>query len=325
MGGFFPSETLPTAGFFGGSSGGGWTARTVGTAASGWACPPGAANGIALIPDSNGELWRSIDGGATWADTGVAIANLQEIVGAGNTLLLFTATASYRTTDGLAYTGPHSLNFTGLNNFGTAAGDGAGKWVVGSTGSRNTSISTDDGLTWTQHVIFGAGNWVVSFIWDGTHWVGIAGVSGTSVAQSLDGIAWTFASSLPDFFNNTIGFLPGTPAYVAPVFNGSNNSVRVSNTPLGLASATDVDTGIPGSAGLQNVLAGNGKLWVFDNTGLTAGSSDGGATWSQVPLNFQPGDFPTSGFQAYDAINHSFIAAGVLSTSLSTHSDANIS
>lgn len=338
MGGFFgltPGGTQKSyqgdgGAFFGVSNvtqagpSGGWTARTIGTAATAFNSNVAATNGIALLVDGNSEVWKSTDGGHTWQNTGVNLPGVFAIAAAGSTFLLFSATNAWRTTDAVTFTGPHTLNFTGLNGFATAARDNATTWVVGSTGSRNTSISTDDGLTWTQHTILGTSNWVVSFIYDGTQWVGLLS-SGTQIGTSPDGITWSFTTLTPggDFFNNTLGFLAG-PHYLCSVFNGANNAVRNAATPAGLATAADVNTGIPGSSGLQCVLVGNGIYWVFDNTGLTAGSNDFGLTWSQVPLNFKTGDFPGTVFQAYDAVNHSFIAIGTAGISISTHNDSDI-
>ena len=96
--------------------------------------------------------------------------------------------------------------------------------------------------------------------------------------------------------------------------------VRHASTPAGLATASDTSVGL---TGLQCMLGGNGLLWVFDNSGNVVGSSDG-ITWREVALNFLPTDFPGAVFQAYDAVNHTFIAIGSVGLSISTHTDSEL-
>jgi hypothetical protein len=318
------AEVVSGAGFFRGSAAPasvGWTAQTIATTAGAFNSNVAAGGGVALLVDTNQALWRSTDGGVTWAATGHSFVNgPYSIAFAADTfILLNSANTAFGSTDGgLTWTAGEGVGLNGAN----PAGDGSGNWLTGSVVNLNTSSSPNDGISWTAHVIAGSGNHVVSLIWDGTQWVDCSG-NGNQIATSPTGTVWTRHTLVPsgDLFNNTLVFQGGT--YLANVFNGTSNAVRSASTPAGICTASDVDTGLTGnpSSGLQCLLGGNGVWWAFDSAGGAAVSADT-LTWTAVPLNFQAGDFPGTVFQAYDSVHHTFIAIGAVATSISTIADS---
>lgn len=331
-----PDSTLLTdSGFFGEAIAPpvvstGWIARTIATSASNFLSNVTADGGTALLVDGNGELWRSTDGGMTWADTGNAFpVDLYVICASAGTFLLFSITGNtlFRSTNGGTTWSAPITTTVSSNVPGTA--NGLGHWIVGDVASGNISASLDDGLTWVTVVNpAGLDHWVISLIWDGAQYIasGLLPLTGQSaVTTSANGVLWMTTPVdpfPPEQINNTWGQIAGQ--YLAPIFSGAAGCpVRRDISPAAVATSTDILTNLPGNT-IQCVLTGNGKAWAFDDQGNVAGSTDG-LSWTQVPLNFLPGDAANSLFQAYDAVNHQFIAIGALNISISTHTDADIS
>jgi hypothetical protein len=308
----------------GGETATNWTPQVVPVATSTFGSNVAAGGGTAIIADGNGLIWYSHDGGAGWASSGhtiVTAAALQIAYAGGLFMALNGAGHAFTSPDGITWTTGGAIGF---GEVGWLAGNGAGQWVVVSAGSLESSVSNDNGLTWTTSPLTG-GTWSVALIWDGSQYVASGLQDGFSViATAPDGVTWTFSVIEPesDSLGPTLVFQNGN--YQLPAVNNiNNNPVRNASTPAGIATAADVNTSLPGTEGLQCLLAGNGLYWGFDQSGNATGSQDG-TTWSTSSLEFTGGDFPSTTFQAWDSVNHKFIVCGQSTTSLSTHTDANL-
>lgn len=312
----------------GGRAGHAWIARTIATTATTFASNVCAGGGAAVLVDGNGEFWRSTDGGITWTNIGVTFAGAAITIGYSDGVFIAIngAGTGRRSIDGgLTWAATGATHSSGPP---TLASDGAGSWIAAITNSTvfQRSISANNGTTWTQEGSQGSGTFIPSAIYDGTQYIttGVAQPSGDSVIATLPTPAgvWTFTTIAPttELFGATLTFQEGI--YTVPVSNGTVNLVRNASTVAALATAADVAVGLSGS-GLQCLLAGNGLWWAFDAHGNVAGSTDA-VHWAQGTLNFIGSDFPGKVFQAYDAVNHSFIAIGSTGLSVSTHSDAEL-
>jgi hypothetical protein len=311
----------------GGSGATPWVAQTIALGTDTFGSNVASLGGAAILADSNGNLWRSTNGGVTWGLTGHSFPNAPlNIAAAASTFMVIDSEGNaYVSTDlGVTWTSGVSVGFAQGQGF--QASNHLGQWVAMSVTSFSTAVSQDNGETWTVHTSPVSGNWDISVIWDGTQYVATGFSDNTDVAviaTAPDGFTWTFHNISPgsQLFNNTLVFENGN--YMVPIFNNLTQSVRNAATAAGLATAADVPTGLPGSGGLQCVLAGNSLYWAFDGAGNAAGSTNG-TTWSTTTLNFQVDDSPGTIFQTYDQVNRVFIAIGAFGTSISTHTDAHL-
>jgi hypothetical protein len=297
-----------------------WVPRSIATTATKFNSNVCAGGGVALLIDGNNTLWISTNGGVTWTESAQTFLQPPfQINYAGGTFIVTTSAAagagSRSSNGGATWTALAVTHFRA----GWPVGDGGGNWLLTDPiATLSWSSNAANGVgAWTQHA-GAAGSFNISAIWDGTQFVatGISGgQSAIATAPNITG-GWTFTpiTGGPDTFVPTLVFQ--NARYTVPTTGG----VRAAATPAGLATAADVNVGL---TGLQCLLGGNSLLWAFDGAGHVVGSTDG-FHWTKAALNFDSGDFPGQLFQAYDAVNHQFIAIGSQGLSISTHTDSEL-
>lgn len=158
---------------------------------------------------TNPNVWKSTDGGTTWAMVGSpGFVDSGVFVGYGATQWLTIGTQgssplyfSVSTDDGTTWSAPQSMPSMSGNVFasGAIATDGAGNWVAIGLGAPpdNYWVSTDDGSSWISPNLFAAGDQfgVIPGLltWDGAKWCAVfsnSDFSANFVSTSTDGQNW---------------------------------------------------------------------------------------------------------------------------------------
>lgn len=181
---------------------------------------PGSGVTLALTNSgggtNQGDVWRSTDGGATWA-----LVAPQVFGGINNSFALFFAGGPTNrwlafggdtnsmmvvsTDNGSTWSAPAVWFNTPNNNYSQVAlaGDGAGNLVMQTNqGSLDWSIvSADFGATWSSPQLIVQNVGTTGVVWDGSQWsIGGSNVASTAAnfLTSADGIHWTIGPDQSD-------------------------------------------------------------------------------------------------------------------------------
>lgn len=309
-----------------------WVQQTGGTVPGGGAAGPLLSAGGTTLWNASGAIYRSTDGGVTWAGISSGITSQQIFANLGRGEW-FTADNSSNLLqsldDGLTWTPIAISGLPGsylLTSLAAGAGIVVAVFSAGSFSSAYVSISTDGGTTWgaavqitspgIHHAVIGTGGfdslsgqfyfsgWDTSFGWN--------------IFTSPDGVTWT-ANLVESIFTNqptTYGYgfanPPGSGKFIAGLQNAS--SIRVSSTLLGIASVSDQVIAPPLTGMSINTVSGDaiGTLLVATDGNTATGSAsslDGGATWAADSFTppFTNGDYFIA--VAYDGVHGTFIGS----------------
>jgi hypothetical protein len=298
MGGFFGKQAnVPSSGFFGGASGGGfsgiWILRTLPASITNVQAVAGSATRIVILDGAGRTAW-SDNQGATWTlGTGFSATNDgQTLCFNGSNLWVACCSNGVTLTslDGKTW----SVSGTIAPVFGTPTVTfGGGLFmIVTNSSAQNVDVYTSpDGVTWTGHGTT-TPNRFSSLIYDGTDFVGGAHSAGgnAEISFSTNGAAWTStvvaAFGIQDI--NRLAFQAGV--YVA---TQNSSAAVIQQSP----SATWVGTPVvqPLDADLSGVAFGQ-SVWCLtgDRTAGTfpqAATSTDLATWSLEDLKFGTIDY----------------------------------
>lgn len=284
-----------------------------------------SAAGVTLMIDGNGFVWRSLDGGKTWANissdlVGASLNSACNLVSSTTgTWLVCNGADSYRSiNNGANWTHiPTGLTSAGSMSLAT---DQAGTWIAfpNATGS-NYGRSTNDGLTWTAHAMFGVdppntGSTNSPPIWDGARFglftfSNVGGVFKSFVDTSPDGLTWTVTAS-PALMQQML-FNATTGLYIGLSFT---NQVTTATTAAGLGTSPLIAMrGLDGFNDflVDGVYAGP-DIFVLSAAGRVWNSFDGNL-WAEDNVKMLPGEpFQFNAAIAYDPVNKSYILGGFL-------------
>jgi hypothetical protein len=285
-----------------------------------------SAAGVTLLIDNNSIVWRSINGGRTWANISSALVGhslnsaCNLVSSATGTWLVSFGPSAFRSTDnGVTW----AMIATGLVGAGSAGlqTDGAGHWIafVNAAGA-NFATSADDGLTWATHPMIGPDPPNDSStnsppIWDGTQFALFLFASVPSnlgyVATSTDGIGLTW----------TVTAVAGTRLMQQMLFNAhtglymglsATNQVTTATTAVGLGSSPLI--ALRGLDGFNDFLVdgifAGPDIFALSASGRVWNSFDGNL-WAEDRVNLLPGEpFQFNAAIAYDPVNQSYILGG---------------
>ena len=234
-------------------------------------------NGITIVGDDSGSVYRSTDYGKTWTSLGniVGVANIYAISYFGHGIVTIGSSIGgiYRSTD-------FGINWT---NIGTIIGNPSIKSIsylgrngVAILGTSDGHIwrSTDYGINWSDNAIVGAPviNSVL-YLEDG---IVIFGTQNGHIWRSIDyGVTWAdSAIPLAPIIRSTLYVGNGITIF------GTDNSHIWRSTDYGL-TWTDIGA-IVGAVGVSSLsYLGNGII-VFGSTGNMFRSDNFGLTWTSV-------------------------------------------
>lgn len=242
--------------------------------------------GNTLAVDQNTNVWRSTDGGVTWANVGQMTATPDTtafgslVQAAGTWIYGYQGSTVFRSTNlGTTWTAVvtnATAPASGSDPEGAISTDGAGNWVVltnvGGTLVDGYAVSHDDGVIWAAPGISPVGNIAgVGMLWDGHQFVATIFPGGgfVDIVTSLDGATWSSIATAdvqeyPVLFGGT--YVTGSASDDRIFFGGSVNA---------LAASAGVSLGSVGlAADISPVLAtANGLLVVFDGNAAVASTN----------------------------------------------------
>lgn len=274
--------------------------------------------GVSLLIDSDGNVFKSTDGGVTWA----SLSSLPgaPFGGSGGNLIYSNGVwiysdgaTAFRSADGGATWSAVSMG-TVSAGFGMLATDGVSTLVmfanVLGTGTAYAH-STDNGLTWTGSDPIAGGTVLFGTppLWDGAKFVALAtdaALAQNEIITSTDGITWAITNTT-NVLEEGLSF--GNGVYLAGVGASGADAVISANTAINLAAATPVDI-MSGSSGINAVLAASGLYFAFSTSGIVSASDDA-ANWIEENLGFVAAEsIFISPAVAFDSVHSLFIAGG---------------
>jgi photosystem II stability/assembly factor-like uncharacterized protein len=255
-----------------GPDGGMVTALVVDPSATGTLYAGTDPSGIFEGGAGGGAVFKSTDGGATWAPTGlvasVEVATMAIDPQSPSTVYAATAAGLFRTTDG-------GSSWSHVSPSGTAAValDPSTPGTVYAGGSGGLSRSADGGATWTATALT---DWVSAVAIHPTTPAVILAITNVGLQRSTDaGSSWTIVASEPATFFGALAFDPADPSRV---FASDDRVYRSMDGGL-----TWTPTGSPCCNFIRSLVVETGGIVYAGilGDGVTK-STDGGETWSFV-------------------------------------------
>jgi hypothetical protein len=278
-----------------------WTARTSGSAATLFFVAYG--NGVFLTSETTPtNMRRSTDDGHTWSSQSLSSLFPGSLncaaYGNGNWVAVGGNGKMARSTDGGATWSAITSPFGSVGLTGVCYNPNSGTWcAIGGTGvaSVNQYAYSTDSINWSLPGTFSTTGFDNnSLVCDGTQFIAIQTTPITfavTFATSPTGQNWTTVTAPANLLRNK-PIAVGNGLYMCA--GAATATIRVSSTLAGLASASDIATGVANTSngvGYASNVAGpsgpTGPIWtVFGTTGGVASSIDGGNTWGLGTLNF---------------------------------------
>lgn len=280
--------------------------------------------GTTLLVDSDGHVFRSTDGGTTWAPWSTIPG--APLGGAGGNLIFNNGVWLYavsgvgagtvsiaRSVDG-GQTWTTSDTSTVAAGFGYIAGNGANLLVyftnvVNPGVDPNYARSVDNGVTWTTANPISGGTVTSRPVWNGSEFVATALDSSLApcLITSTDGLTWIIIPCADPVDALTL---------VAGLYLCSADTDRVKSGASAalLAAAAPVHTGLSIPDGLFGTIGGGTYFFAFDLIGGVAASLNA-VNWALATLNMAATEsIGLSSAVAYDSVHNTYIAGGTLGT-----------
>jgi len=224
-------------------------------------------NGISVLMNTSGALYRSTDGFTSSSTVNVASGTPSAIAYGNGVWLVATSTpAIRRSTDNFqtfsTITNPSGIGTIGFMCFAPGLGGANGTWLaVGQTANdRLYSISTDGGQTWsaaaTSSTNIQTGSTKQFIIWDGTNfqYSGLRDqANSNSIVATFDGVSTWSTTNIDSIFGTladcNVIYNSQLATYMA-FANLNNKTYRVAGSIAGLNGATSVTPPFPTSNAL---------------------------------------------------------------------------
>lgn len=245
-----------------------------------------ACGGSSTTSDSLGFIFKTTDGGATWANIGFNFTKQVYSFSLASSTVWYVGTSNnriYKTTDGGATFTLQSHPITGSTTaifYDMGFADANTGYACSSTGKIIKTI--DGGTTWTlANSPFGTSTVYAMSVFDAQKVIAV-GLSAKAYMTTDGGTSWTqLTTNIPGsyfctkFYNNQLGYIGG--------FN-SPNPTLAKTTDGGLTwNAVTFPAGFDKYISIWGIgIQDENNVWISDGNGYVLNSKDGGAAWTQA-------------------------------------------